>query len=227
MKSNVIAKKWQGSSMLDNPESRNREKRDRHSTQDAIMAAFESVLLRDGVAGLGVNAVAQEAGINKVLIYRYFGDLPGLARRWSASSSFWPSEQELIGNDPAAFARLSVEDRVRKVMRNYLDAIRARPLTVELLAAELMNPTDITRALADGMAKPGTAVGDFTRLNEADRDLTEQVWKLTMLVNMITAYLAIRQRSNPMYFGHDLTEDESWAFFRDTVDELTARFLLP
>lgn len=213
--------------MLDNPQPRNREKRDRNSTQDAILAAFETVLLRDGVSGLGINAVAQEAGVNKVLIYRYFGDLPGLARRWASSSAFWPSEQELIGGDPAAFATLSVEDRVRTVMRNYFDAIRARPLTVELLAAELMSPTDLTRALADAMAKPGAAVGDFTRLDEVDRDLTEQVWKLTMLVNLITAYLAIRRRSNPMYFGHDLTEDASWAYFRDTVDELTARFLLP
>ena len=213
--------------MPDNPQPRNRDKRDRNSTQNAIIAAFERVLLRDGVAGLGINAVAQEADVNKVLIYRYFDDLPGLARRWSSSSAFWPSEQELIGNDLEAFAKLSVEDRVRTVMRNYFDAIRARPLTVELLAAELMNPTDITRALADGMAKPGTAVGDFTRLDEADRDLREQVWKLTMLVNMITAYLAIRQRSNPIYFGHDLTTDESWAYFRATVDELTARFLMP
>lgn len=213
--------------VLDNTQPRNREKRDRNSTQNAIIAAFETVLLRDGVTGLGINAVAQEAGVNKVLIYRYFGDLPGLARRWSSSSTFWPSEQELIGNDPEAFAQLSVEDRVRTVMCNYFDAIRVRPLTVELLAAELMNPTDIIRALADGMAKPGTAVGDFTRLDEADRDLKEQVWKLTMLVNMITAYLAIRQRSNPVYFDHDLSSDESWAFFRATVDELTARFLQP
>ena len=213
--------------MLDNPQPRNREKRDRKSTHNTIIAAFETVLLRDGVSGLGINAVAQEAGVNKVLIYRYFGDLAGLARRWSSSSSFWPSEQELIGNDPEAFARLTVEDRVRTVTRNYFDAIRERPLTVELLVAELMNPTDITRALADGMAKPGTAVGDFIRLDESGRDLTEQVWKITLLVNSITAYLAIRQRSNPMYFGHDLTTDESWAYFRATVDELTARFLKP
>jgi AcrR family transcriptional regulator len=79
---------------------RARDKRDRKGTEEAIVAAFEAVLLRDGVAGLGVNAVANEAGVNKVLIYRYFQDLPGLARHWASISSFWPSELELIGNDP-------------------------------------------------------------------------------------------------------------------------------
>ena len=67
-----------------------REKRDRQSTEENIVRAFEAVMLREGVEGLGVNAVAQEAGVNKVLIYRYFGDLPGLARHWVSNSTFWP-----------------------------------------------------------------------------------------------------------------------------------------
>ena len=33
-------------------------KRDRKVTEDKIVAAFERVLLRDGMQGLGVNAVA-------------------------------------------------------------------------------------------------------------------------------------------------------------------------
>ena len=93
---------------------RARDKRDRKATEEAIVAAFEAVLLRDGVPGLGVNAVAQEAGVNKVLIYRYFKDLPGLARHWANASSFWPSALELIGNDPDAFASLPVRERVKQ-----------------------------------------------------------------------------------------------------------------
>ena len=90
--------------MSDSPSPRPRDKRDRKATEEIIINAFETVLLRDGVIGLGVNAVAQEAGVNKVLIYRYFQDLPGLARHWASNSSFWPDEMELIGNDPDAFA---------------------------------------------------------------------------------------------------------------------------
>ena len=205
--------------------SRPRDKRDRKATEEAIVSAFEAVLLRDGVAGLGVNAVAHEAGVNKVLIYRYFGDLAGLARHWASNSSFWPSELELIGHDPEAFARLTVPERVSAVLCNYIDAIRARPRTVEMLAGEMMSPNEITRALSEGMVGPGKGVGDYIKLETAGRDIEDQVWKLIYLVNALTAYMAIRERSNPSYLGFDLTDDDAWKFLRDTVAEVADKYL--
>ena len=208
-----------------NDKPRARDKRDRKATEETILAAFEAVLLREGVSGLGVNAVAQEAGVNKVLIYRYFGDFDGLARQWASSSSFWPSALELIGNDEAAFEKLSVHDRVIQVLRNYMIAIRSRPRTVEMLAAELSNVTDTTRALADGMVRPGKDVGDYIKLETADSDLTDKVWKLIFLANTLTAYAAIRERNNPKYLSLDLSQDESWNFISDAITDIATSYL--
>lgn len=201
------------------------ERRDRQSTEAAIIAAFERILLRDGVNGVGVNAVAQEAGVNKVLIYRYFDDLPGLARVWAAKSAFWPTEDELIGGNREEFERLSVRERVLLVLCNYIEAIRRRPQTIEMLAAELTNPTDVTRALAEGIARPGTGIATFVGLDTPHGDLTDAVWKLIYLVQASTAYLTIRERNSPSYMGTDLAKDESWQFVRDTVYEIAATFL--
>lgn len=204
---------------------RARDKRDRKATEEAIVAAFEAVLLRDGVAGLGVNAVANEAGINKVLIYRYFQDLPGLARHWASNSSFWPSELELIANDPEKFDQLEVRERVVSVLCNYLGSIRARPQTVEMLAGELTAPNDITRALADGMAAPGRGVSEYIKPETADKDIGDRVWKLIFVVTALTAFMSVRERSNPVFLGFDLTQDDSWDFLRETVAEIAAAYL--
>jgi AcrR family transcriptional regulator len=183
------------------------------------------VLLREGVEGLGVNAVAQEAGVNKVLIYRYFGGLPGLARHWVSDSTFWPTALELIGNDPEEFAKLEIVDRVCTVLRNYIDAIRARPQTIEMLAAELMAPSEITRAFSDALIRPGKGVADYIKLEDSDRDMGEDIWNLVFVVNGLAAYLAIRERNNPTYLGMDLNDDDSWAYLRDTVTDIAQRYL--
>jgi AcrR family transcriptional regulator len=211
--------------MAENKSTSPRERRDRKATEEMIVNAFETVLLREGVAGLGINAVAQEAGVNKVLIYRYFKDLPGLARHWSSRSSFWPSELELIGNDPEEFAKLSVRDRVKAVLCNYIDAIRARPRTIEMLAGELLSPNELTVALSDGMTGPGRGVDRFIQLETAEKDISEKVWKLIFMVNALTAYMAIRERSNPFYMGLDMTEDESWVMLRATVGDVAEKYL--
>ncbi len=199
--------------------------RDRRATEEVIVAAFEAVLLRDGVQGLGVNAVAQEAGVNKVLIYRYFGGFPGLAEHWAKTSSFWPSELELIGNDPDEFAKLSVRERVITVLGNYMDAVRGRPLTVEALAGELLSPNDTTRALSEAMVRPGKGVGDYIQLEKADKDISERVWRMIFITAALTAFFSIRERNNPEYLGLDFSEDETWDFVRDIVAEIATSYL--
>ena len=82
-----------------------RPARDREATKARILGAVGVVLARDGFGAVGVNAIAKEAGVDKVLIYRYFGGLPELLREWGASGRFWPRVADLLGADPGAFHR--------------------------------------------------------------------------------------------------------------------------
>ena len=80
--------------------------RDRGATEERILAAVGTVLARDGFGAVGVNAIAREAGVDKVLIYRYFGGLPELLQRWGASGRFWPGVDEMLGDDVQALRAL-------------------------------------------------------------------------------------------------------------------------
>lgn len=211
--------------MPDTARPAGREKRDRKATEAAIVKAFETVLLRDGIQGLGVNAVAAEAGVNKVLIYRYFHDFPGLARHWATNSSFWPSELELIGDDPEEFAKLEVRERVIEVLGNYIDGIRSRPRTVETMSGDLTSPNETTRALADGMVRPGKGVGDYIKLDTADKDISDRVYKMIFLTSAMTAFFTVRERNNPQFLGFDLSQDESWDFIRESIQDIARAYL--
>ena len=74
--------------------------RDREATEARILNAVGEVLARDGFGAIGVNAIAKQAGVDKVLIYRYFGGLPELLAEWGRSGRFWPRVDELLGADP-------------------------------------------------------------------------------------------------------------------------------
>ena len=52
--------------------------RDSDAMRARILEAVGRMIVRDGLAAIGVNALAREAGCDKVLIYRYFGDLEGV-----------------------------------------------------------------------------------------------------------------------------------------------------
>jgi hypothetical protein len=87
------------------------------ATEERILAAVGEVLARDGFGALGVNAIAREAGVDKVLIYRYFGGLPELLRLWGASGRFWPTVQRAAGRGPPGRAGAAAGRALRLVLR--------------------------------------------------------------------------------------------------------------
>jgi len=85
--------------------------RNRDLTAAKIIEAVGLVLARDGFDKIGINAIAREAGVDKVLIYRYFEGLPKLLSAWAASGAFWPTVQELIDASPPNLMSLSLAQR--------------------------------------------------------------------------------------------------------------------
>jgi len=63
--------------------------RDRPETEQTLLDAVGAIVRDKGFLGLGINAIAAKAGVSKVLIYRYFGDLDGLLAAWAIKNNYW------------------------------------------------------------------------------------------------------------------------------------------
>ena len=62
--------------------------KDRELTQQKILQAVDNIIANDGFERLGVNAIAQKAGVSKMLIYRYFGGLDDLIAQYLLSKDY-------------------------------------------------------------------------------------------------------------------------------------------
>lgn len=197
--------------------------RDREATAERILAAVGEVLARDGFVKLGVNAIARQAGVDKVLIYRYFGGLDELLRAWGDSGRFWPRVQELLGNDPQAFLAMPVEERFALFFERFIDALRARPLTIEIMAAEVAERNELTAILEAEREEWG---------EEAARTLAAREWAtlpwlpgVTMLLVAGVQYLLVRSRKIRVFGGIDLHTDAGWEQLKASVREMSRRLL--
>lgn len=197
--------------------------RDRAGKEADLIRAFDAVLARAGWEGIGVNAVVQEAGVGKNLLYRYFGDLGGLAKAWSRSGDFLPTEAQITGGDPRKYAALTTAGQIANNYRRYADELKRRPRTLEMLAQELVRPNELTEALRGARSSLGTDLQKyFTRPREYRR--RETVALMIVLYAAVT-YLALRARSAPRYFWYRLDRPRDWAEIGDML-ELVARRVL-
>jgi len=197
--------------------------RNRADTTARILAAVGEVLARDGFGALGVNAVAKHAGVDKVLIYRYFGGMSELLKAWGESGRFWPGVDELIGDDRTAFFALPLAERYARFFEHFIDGLRARPLTLEIMAAEVTERNELTAILETEREEWGA---------EASRLLGGDAWArrpalrgTTLLLVAGVQYLLIRSRTIRLFGGLDIRSDGDWTLLKASVRQLALDLL--
>lgn len=182
--------------------------RDRIATAERILAAVGVVLARDGFDALGVNAIAREAGVDKVLIYRYFGGLPELLKTWGASGRFWPRVEDLLGDDPTTWQALPPAERYGRFFEHLIEELRRRPLTLQILAAELLHRNELTAVLEDEREQWGR---DAARLLGGPELLARPFLQdVTLLLVAGVQYLLLRSRHIRRFGALDLHADADW-----------------
>lgn len=193
----------------------------RQSTEDALLDALEVVLRREGLRNLTVNAVVEEAGVGKPLLYRYFGDLPGLVRAWGERRGLWadlaargepPSRQ---ATDDPSF-RADIADELVEVA----EYLRAHPVSVEFLAEELSAHSDLSDAFAAARADHRRP---FLRTMLADpRYLRRDNRRVITVLYAAAVYLAMRAARSPGFLGLRLDTDAGWDDAMAMIRELAA-----
>lgn len=180
----------------------------RAATEAAIVAAFDRLVRRDGLRNVGVNALVKEAGVGKGLIYQYFGGLSGVVKVWGENNKLWPSTLELMGQSDETFSGLSPREQIKKVILNHLEGLRRSPIGVEVLADELLAPTEITDVLRDARRKLGREHQALYAQNHVMREYDNR--SLVMILLAAANYIAMRAIRAPHYMGEPVDTPEAW-----------------
>jgi len=220
------------------------KRRDREGTRRKILAALEKLFVQSGFARPGVNALAREAGVNKTLIYRYFGELSGVIREYAGGVDFWPDLYEGLSGRPAPDGRTyetieslpeelvesllatPLAERVATVLYNLTEALRRRPRTVEIMARETVERNELTAILEEVRERRGLelmrVIVDDPRLN-AKSEATRIGLVIAPMLAGSLFYLMIRRRKIQFFGGIDIQSDEGWADMHAAVREVCRR----
>jgi AcrR family transcriptional regulator len=184
--------------------------RDRVETEKKLIAAAGQVLARDGFKALGVNAVAREAGVDKVLIYRYFDGLPGLIQAYARQGDFWPGVDELLGEPIEDFKRRSPADQMATILENHAAGIRRRPLTLKILAWEMVDRNELTAHLEEIREQQGVNLTEALGGAGISNSLSVDINAIAAIFAAGINYLAARSQKIRIFNGVEIKEDDGW-----------------
>jgi len=176
----------------------------RINTENKIIKAVETLLLSNGFAAIGINAIARNAGCDKVLIYRYFGNLEGLLKTFAEKHDLWWHVDDLIDGDLALQQNLSLF--LEALLKKHIHEIQARPLTQEIMAWELSDHNELTIALGRTRAERGMLLVKKIRSLFSNPNI--DIGGILGIFGASVNYLIIRTRHLPK----DKATEEWWRF---------------
>jgi AcrR family transcriptional regulator len=193
--------------------------KDREETRMKILQAVGNVLSSEGFQGIGINNIARRAGVDKVLIYRYFGDLPGLLREFASSGDYWPSMSELIEGAEKASAPPDAGDLAVALLKGNIREIGGSASAQELLLGELVSRNELSEASARKRERQGADL--IEALVSAAPDAGgRDVAAMGALLSAGLTFLMLRARTSDAYLGIDISSGEGWERIERAMEEL-------
>ena len=195
--------------------------RDRPATERRLIHAVEKLLARGGFGVLGPSAVAREAGVDKMLIYRYFGNLDGLVSAVAKSPELFISMEEICAGDIAAMLALPLPERAAAVARNYARALIERPVVLAMMAWETVERNKLTAIIETAREEASIQIADQLFPEIAARP---EIGGAMALIGAAINYLAMRQRKIRIYSGVNIRTDEGWQQLLDAIQIMMKSF---
>lgn len=193
--------------------------KNKEDTMQRMVSSVGELIAEQGFANVGVNALARKANVDKVLIYRYFGGLEGLYAAYANSIDFWPSVDEILGEEDDVQELMSQPfDKVlRTVLERFASAVRSRPLTIEIMAWEMIERNALTIALEQVREQMGLDLAAHMQ----KLDLPSADWPtITNTFIFAINYLAIRSRKIERFTGIEINSEQAWTRMFDSMEFL-------
>ena len=176
--------------------------KNREQTEEKILEAVGSIIENQGFEKVGINAIATEAGVSKMLIYRYFGGVEELIAQYLIQKDYWANTDAAMINPEA------VGDSLKSMFRRQVEQLRNDITLRRLYRWELSTNNQNIRQLRNRREENGC---QLIKMVSALTDCPDaQVAALASILSASISYLALLEDQCQSYNGICLQTDEGW-----------------
>ena len=187
--------------------------RSRLKTEQRILDAVGTILLEQGYPAVGINAIARQAGCDKVLIYRYFGGFDELLLAFAETTTLWWEVDEIITESAADCAAIPLHEYLQTLLDRYVAALESRPLALEIMAWEMSVQNNLTDALAQVRGERGMEL--VKRIRAFYHQPNIDIGGILGVFGAAINYLVIRTRRQSQQY-----KTEEWWRLQQTIARL-------
>jgi len=166
---------------------------------------------------VGINAVAAESGVSKILIYRYFGTIEQLLAKYMEQNDFW------LNFNLAQLPQGDVKEFSKQIFRAYIQMLRNSPALRKLYRWELSSKHPSIEQLRQ--RREETALKIIGSVCELSGESFDRVAGISTLVTASVSYLCILGENCGVYNSLQIDSDSGWEKLLETIDFMFDKIL--
>ncbi|MDD4591946.1 MAG: TetR/AcrR family transcriptional regulator [Parabacteroides sp.] len=190
--------------------------RDREATEKRLLETIGKMISNDGFEKIGINAVATQSGVSKILIYRYFGSVEGLMAAYIRQYDFLLNFPIEIPN------REQLPSFVRNIFQEQIEQLRNNPTLKRLYRWELSCNNDMIVKLREQREKIGVTLVE--KVSELTGYPQKEIAVLASFLSASITYLVMLEDFCPVYNGIPLNNDSGWKQIKEGIEVLINKF---
>ncbi len=184
-----------------------------------ILEAVGTLLSKKGFQAIGVNSVARTAGVDKVLIYRYFGGMQQLLRAYAMQGDFWPTLAQQVGRTLPELASMDAAELSSIFLVAHLRELRKRPITQEIIRWSLFERNELTQTLAIALEELGSEIINLLPF-QRHRDSSMDFRAFGALILAGITHLVLCSKTAGVHLGMDIRSEEGWVRLERAIGTL-------
>ena len=191
--------------------------RDREGTEKRLLETIGNMICESGFEKIGINAVAAQSGVSKILIYRYFGSVEGLM------AAYIRQHDSLLNSLPEEFPdRNALPAFLKRRFQEQIARLRKDVILKRLYRWELSSNNEYVAKIREQREKIGMEL--IARISEISGLPQDEIASVATLLNTSITYLVMLEEVCPVYDGIPLNRDEGWEQIVQAIDRIIDGF---
>lgn len=203
------------------PEKKPRRKhgiKNKALSMQKLVNAVGEIIRTQGYTGLGVNNIAKQAGVDKVLIYRYFTSPEKLIETYVLEKDYWLVFSEKLRNQEAE-EKGDLQEILTSILEKQFDYFYQEEEMQQLILWEIAGKSELMKNIA--LIRESMAVD---LLKQTDQHFKGSRIDFRVLSALLSAgiYYMVLHKDMGEYCGIDINEPDQRLKLKDTVREMVA-----
>lgn len=194
--------------------------KNKEQTMQRLVDAVGAIIKHKGYKGLGLNAIAKEAGVSKILIHRYFGGVDQLVEAYVLKNDYWIAKTKEVSSEASGNTdRGTLKKLISDLLKGHFEYFYTHEEMRSIILWEITEKTDLLNSISHVREEVGKLLLEKSEL--LFKDGKKSLKGVTALMVSAIYYMVLHAKKNESTIcGIDVNSVEGQEEILRTIEQI-------